>query len=77
MDLGEIVTSERAETAIKALEIAEAENKRLIARVKELQFDCAERAKTNSELVERVKRLAIGEMTDDNYFAGIVKRYNS
>jgi|TARA_R110000803_G_scaffold75172_1_gene139480 hypothetical protein len=59
MDLGEIVTSERAETAIKALEIAEAENKRLIARVKELQFDCAERAKTNSELVERVKRLAM------------------
>ena len=35
MDLGEIVTTERAEIAIKTLDIVESENKKLIARVKE------------------------------------------
>jgi|TARA_B100000795_G_scaffold80606_1_gene57847 hypothetical protein len=59
MDLGEIVTTERAETAIKELDLVEAENKRLIAKVKELQFDCAERSKANSELNDRIKRLAL------------------
>ena len=59
MDLGEVVTAERAEIAIKTLDIIEAENKVLIKRVKKLEFDCSELSKTNSELVERVKRLAM------------------
>ena len=58
MDLGEVVTAERAEIAIKALDIVEAENKELIKRVKKLEFDCAELSKINSELSERVKKLA-------------------
>ena len=58
MDLGEVVTAERAEVAIKALDIVEAENKELIKRVKKLEFDCAELSKINSELSERVKKLA-------------------
>ena len=59
MDLGEVVTAERAEIAIKALDVVEAENKELIKRVKKLEFDCAELSKINSELSERVKRLAM------------------
>jgi len=59
MDLGEVVTTERAEIAIKALDIVEAENKELMKRVKKLEFDCAELSKTNSELSERVKKLAM------------------
>ncbi len=59
MDLGEVVTAERAEVAIKALDVVEAENKELIKRVKKLEFDCAELSKINSELSERVKRLAM------------------
>ena len=58
MDLGEVVTAERAEVAIKALDVVEAENKELIKRVKKLEFDCAELSKINSELSERVKKLA-------------------
>jgi hypothetical protein len=58
MDLGEVVTAERAEIAIKALDVVEAENKELIKRVKKLEFDCAELSKINSELSERVKKLA-------------------
>ena len=58
MDLGELVTAERAEIAIKALDVVEAENKELIKRVKKLEFDCAELSKINSELSERVKKLA-------------------
>ena len=37
MDLGEVVTAERAEVAIKALDVVEAENKELIKRVKKLE----------------------------------------
>ena len=59
MDLGAVVTAERAEVAIKALDVVEAENKELIKRVKKLEFDCAELSKINSELSERVKRLAM------------------
>ena len=59
MDLGEVVTTERAEIAIKTLDIIEAENKVLIKRVKKLEFDYSELSKTNSELVDRVKRLAM------------------
>tara|TARA_B110000211_G_scaffold177535_1_gene200678 strand:+ start:206 stop:454 length:249 start_codon:yes stop_codon:yes gene_type:complete len=59
MDLGEIVTTERAEIAIKTLDIVESENKKLIARVKELEFDCAELVKENANLSERVKKLAM------------------
>ena len=58
MDLGEVVTAERAEVAIKALDVVEAEIKELIKRVKKLEFDCAELSKINSELSERVKKLA-------------------
>ena len=59
MDLGEIVTTERAEIAIKTLDIVESENKKLIARVKELEYDCAELSKKNSEMSERIKKLAM------------------
>ena len=59
MDLGEVVNTERAEIAIKSLDIIEAENKELIKRVKKLEFDCSELSKTNSELVDRVKKLAM------------------
>jgi len=58
MDLGEIVTAERVETAIKTLDLVEAENKKLVARVKQLQFDCAELSKANSEFREQIKKLA-------------------
>ena len=58
MDLGEVVTAERAEVAIKALDVVEAENKKLVLRVKELEFDCAELTKSNSEMSERIKKLA-------------------
>jgi len=34
------------------------ENSELQARVKELEYDCAELEKSNSELTDRVKRLA-------------------
>jgi hypothetical protein len=59
MDLGEIVTSERAEIAIKVLDIVEAENKELIKQVKKLEFDCAEQSKVISDLNDRIKRLAM------------------
>jgi seryl-tRNA synthetase len=53
------VTTERAEIAIKTLDIVESENKKLIARVKELEYDCAELSKKNSEMSERIKKLAM------------------
>jgi predicted nuclease with TOPRIM domain len=34
------------------------ENSELQARVKELEYDCAELEKSNSELTDRVKKLA-------------------
>tara|TARA_Y100000748_G_scaffold286071_1_gene269073 strand:- start:10721 stop:10972 length:252 start_codon:yes stop_codon:yes gene_type:complete len=59
MDLGKAMTTERAEAAMKALDLEEARNKELTKRVKELEFDCAELVKENTDLSERVKKLAM------------------
>ena len=65
MDLGNVVSEmsekefEQEQNAIRMLDVVEAENKKLVIRVKELEFDCSELSKTNSELVDRVKRLAM------------------
>ena len=64
MDLGNVAVElsekefEQEQNAIRMLDVVEAENKKLVIRVKELEFDCAELTKNNSELSERVKRLA-------------------
>jgi len=65
MDLGNVVTElsekelEQEQNAMKMFDVVEAENKKLVLRVKELEFDCAEMAKQNHELSERVKKLAM------------------
>ena len=73
MDLGEVVTTERAEIAIKTLDIIESENKELIKRVKK---QCVPHL-GQLDFVLKVVGITIGEMTDEQKFAGIVKRYNS
>ena len=44
------------EAVVEAFEASEIQT--LTARVKELEYDCAELAKTNEELSERCKKLA-------------------
>ena len=51
MDLGNVVSEmsenefEQEQNAIRMLDVVEAENKKLVIRVKELEFDCAELTK--------------------------------
>ena len=40
------------------LDVVDADNKKLVARVKDLELDCAELHKKNSEMSERIKKLA-------------------
>ena len=49
------------DTMMRRNAFLETDNEKLIARVKELEFDCAELQKHNESLSERVKKLATGK----------------